>query len=242
MKKPKILFYDIETSPNIAYTWGKYKQDIPAFLKERELLSFAYKWLGEKKVTVISRRTISLEKQLLKVLADLIQEADITVAHNGDEFDRKIIKTRMLYYGMDPVKVNCSVDTYKVARSYFNFNSNKLNDLCQYLDLGAKITHSGISLWDGCLKGDKKSWLLMEQYNKQDVVLVEKLYLLMQPWIENHPNIAKLMGKKQTYICPSCLSISVKKKGTRATVARIQQRLQCTDCRKNWCISYKEAS
>ena len=23
MKKPKILFYDVETSPNLGYTWGK---------------------------------------------------------------------------------------------------------------------------------------------------------------------------------------------------------------------------
>ena len=38
----KILFYDLETSPNVSYTWGKWEQNVIAFKKEWELLSFAY--------------------------------------------------------------------------------------------------------------------------------------------------------------------------------------------------------
>ena len=55
MKKAKILIYDLETSPNQGYTWGKYEQNVIQFTKEWELLSFAYKWLGEKKVKCLAR-------------------------------------------------------------------------------------------------------------------------------------------------------------------------------------------
>lgn len=33
----KILLFDIETSPNLSYTWEKYQQDVIAFEKEREI-------------------------------------------------------------------------------------------------------------------------------------------------------------------------------------------------------------
>jgi len=235
MKKPKILFYDIETSPNLAYVWGKYKQDVIAFKEERQILSFAYKWQGQKTVKVVSNRnTFKTDKQLVNVLATLLQEADIVVAHNGDNFDRKIVKTRMLYWGLKPLKINCSVDTLKAARSYFNFNGNSLNDLARYLNLGEKLANPGISLWIRCMEGDPKSWSLMEKYNKQDVVILEKLYDKLAPWIENHPNVAKLLGKDKTLFCPLCSSVNTQKHGFRVTNQVKQQRHICLDCGKNY--------
>jgi hypothetical protein len=39
------------------------------------------------------------------------------------------------------------------------------------------------------MKGDKASWKLMKDYNKQDVVLLEKIYLHFRPWMRSHPNM-----------------------------------------------------
>ena len=36
--KPKVLLFDIETSPNLAYVWGKYQQDVVAFEEEWKII------------------------------------------------------------------------------------------------------------------------------------------------------------------------------------------------------------
>ena len=48
--KPKVLLFDIETSPNLAYVWGKYQQDVVAFEEEWKIISVSYKWLGKRSI------------------------------------------------------------------------------------------------------------------------------------------------------------------------------------------------
>lgn len=234
-KQPKVLIYDIETSPNLGYVWGKWQQNVMKFAKERELLTVSYKWIGESKVTCLSREGQNTDRHLVQKVASLLQEADITIAHNGDAFDRKVIKTRMLFWGMKPLKVNCSVDTRNAARTFFNFNGNSLSDLCHYLSLGAKVKTPGIELWLDCMAGKAAAWKLMCKYNKQDVTLLEKIYKRLLPWIENHPNMAKFFDKEST-ACPSCTSPEIRKDGIRVTVAYVKQRMVCKGCGKQWTV------
>lgn len=231
IKKPRILVYDIETAPNLAYVWGKYEQNVLAYEKERELLSFAYAWVGEDKVICETREHSKDDETIVAHLAKLLQEADITIAHNGDNFDRKVIKSRMVYWGMKPLKINSSVDTLKVAKSYFSFNGNSLNDLVQHLKIGKKAKTPGFDMWLGCMRGDKKSWALMAKYNKMDVKLLLKLYKRFLPWIENHPSLAKLVDSNG---CPTCLSKDVQRSGRRATAQGVSQRMLCMSCGKGY--------
>ena len=229
----KILFYDIESTPNLGYVWGRYDQTVLHFQKERELLSFAYSYLGDSKVYCITRKGKKDDKQLVKIIAKLLQEADITIAHNGDEFDRKIIKARMLYWGMKPLKINCSVDTKKAAKSYFGFNGNSLDNICKFLGIGSKMPVPGIQLWLDCMADKPRAWKKMIAYNIHDIVLLKEVYERLRPWIENHPNYTKmfnpLVGDKG---CPNCGSLSVQSRGLRATVKSVQRQWNCNDCGK----------
>jgi hypothetical protein len=229
MKKPKVLVYDIETSPNLAYVWGKYDQDVIDYEKEWQLLSVAWKWLGEKKAYVKSVKDAKelSDKALCKRLWELFDKADVIVAHNGDQFDQKKVRSRFLFWGFPPPKPFVSVDTRKVARKYFKFNSNKLDDLGAHLGLGRKIRHPGFAMWKGCMAGDTKSFRQMEKYNKQDVILLEKIYLCMRPWMDNHPSVALLRGHEG---CPNCGSKKCIRKGLRATHRTIKQQWVCKDC------------
>lgn len=224
--KAKILLFDIETFPNIGYTWGKWEQNVIKFVKEWELASFAYKWLGEKTPKCISRRTHS-EKQIVKKLRTVLNSADIIVAHNGDSFDIKKSKTKFIQFGCKPLALSRSVDTKKIAKAQFAFNSNSLNDLGEFLGLGKKIDTGGFELWEGCMKDYDASWDLMEKYNKQDVQLLEKVYLKLRAWAPNHPNIAALDDREG---CASCGSDNVQQRGTRVTTKRKYLRYQCQDC------------
>ena len=40
----KVLFYDIETAPNLAYVWGQYDQNVIQQFREWYMMCFSYKW------------------------------------------------------------------------------------------------------------------------------------------------------------------------------------------------------
>lgn len=225
--KPKILFFDIETSPNLAYVWGKYEQDIIAFEDEWQILSVAWKWAGDNKTYCITAEGCRDDFRVCTRLWNLLTTADIVIAHNGDEFDLKKARARFVSHGLAPLKPLATVDTLKVAKKYFKFNSNKLDDLGKSLGVGSKVKHSGFDMWLGCLKDDPKSWAKMAKYNKRDVELLERVYKKLKPWMERHPNLAALKGGKG---CPHCGSKAVAKWGFRATPAGVQQRMFCKDC------------
>lgn len=234
-KEPKILIYDIETSPNLAYVWGKYQQDVISFKQEWQMLCFAYKWYGQKTVHCKTLQDYKCkdDRALCKALWTLFNDADMVVAHYGDSFDQKKARARFVYHGFEPPAPFVSVDTKKVASSQFKFTSNKLNDLGVHLGLGEKTKHPGFDMWLGCMAGDKKSWKTMSDYNKQDVVLLERIYDKLKPWMPRHPNLSLLQGYRG---CPSCGSRSCVKQGVRANHRSLQQQWQCKDC-KAWFLS-----
>jgi DNA polymerase elongation subunit (family B) len=225
--KPRILIFDIETAPNLAYVWGKYEQDVIAFKSEWHLLSFAYKWLGDKNVQCETMQGQVDDKKLVKKLHRLFDQADVVIAHNGDAFDIKKVRARFAFHGLKPPSQFATVDTLKVVKRYFNLNSNRLNDLGIYFKLGEKVKHTGFDLWLGCLKNNKKSWKQLRKYNKQDVVLLEKVYKKLLPWMDRHPNVAALRDVKG---CTKCGSTRIVKDGVRANANTLQQQWKCKDC------------
>ena len=227
MRKPKILIYDIETTPNLAYVWGKYQQDVIKFEEEWKLLSFAYKWLGESKTVAVGTNSVTEEALVLR-LHQLFSEADIIIAHNGDRFDQKMVNAKFLEYGLLPPSYYKSIDTLKVAKRYFRLNSNKLDDLGTILRVGRKAQTGGFDTWLGCMQGNKTAWRQMLKYNKQDVVLLEKVYLKLRPWIDNHPGV-NLYGRPES--CPKCGGGPLHQRGTRKTTKTgSYARYQCQDC------------
>jgi hypothetical protein len=232
--KPKILLYDIETMANLAYVWGKYEQDVVAYEKEWYMLCFAYKWLGEKTTHVVSlpdfktyKKDKTNDKELVTALWKLFDEADIVIAHNGNSFDQKKSNARFIAHGLPAPSLYKQIDTKLVAKRYFNFNSNKLDDLGKLLGCGQKLSTGGFDLWLGCASGDKKSWKKMTDYNKQDVVLLEQVYLKLRGWDNQHPSVALIAGVDG---CPNCVSKKIKKRGFNYTKTKKYQAYQCLEC------------
>ena len=94
-----------------------------------------------------------------------------------------------LKLGWLPPRPFLEIDLLQSVRSRFRLTSNKLDFVAQFLGLGQKTKHKGMQLWKDCIDGDAAAWEVMEEYNKQDVVLLEDLYLYLLPWISNHPNL-----------------------------------------------------
>lgn len=234
-RKARVLLYDIETAPNLAYVWGKYEQDVIAYEEQWYMLCFAYKWLGERKTHIVALPDFPLYKkdptndyEVIKKLHELFDEADVIIAHNGDSFDQKKSHARMLVHGMAPPSPYRQIDTRKVARKYFNFNSNKLNDLGELLKVGVKAETGGFKLWLGCMNGVKAAWSTMKKYNKQDVVLLEQVYLKMRGWIHPHP--AMNLMEDRLDACPNCGHNVLIKRGTYYNKVSKIQVWQCKGC------------
>jgi len=229
------LLFDIETAPNLGWIWGKYEQNVLDYVNEWYVLCFAAKWLNEKETDVHAlpdfHGTWGLDKEddyeVVNYLWLLLDEADIVIAHNGDQFDIRKINTRFLAHGMNPPSPYRTIDTLKVARRYFKFNSNKLDDLAQYLGIGRKVKTGGFELWKGCMSGDAASWDKMKKYNQVDVKLLEEVYLKLRPWIKNHPTVN--MGEAEM-CCPNCGSNNVNRRGFSVTRVSRFQRYRCMGC------------
>lgn len=227
----KILFLDIETAPNVGYTWGKWEQDVISFIDSWYILSIAYKWLGEKKTRVAALCDMPGYKpgmkdaKLLPIIWKLLDEADIVVAQNGDRFDLPKINTRFLMNKMPPPSPYKTIDTFKVVKGRFAFNSNKLDDLAKDLGVGQKVKHTGFDLWRGCMSGDRKAWNLMKRYNANDVDILESIYLKMRPYHSKHPVVTTGLS-----MCIKCGSSNIVKRGFTYGKTTMTGRFRCNDC------------
>jgi hypothetical protein len=226
---------DIETAPGLGYAWEKWDTNIIAFERPWYMLSFAWKWLDQPDVSVKGlcdyksyRKNLTNDFNLLQDLWRVLDEADIVVAHNGDAFDIKKTNARFVIHDMPQPSPYKTVDTLKIARKYFKFESNKLNDLGEYLQVGGKMVHTGWALWKGCMDGDQEAWDLMKQYNAQDVLLLEQVYLKLRPWAATHPDV-KLYDKSHEG-CPTCGSEKVQRRGFSYAKTQIRQRFHCQGC------------
>ena len=224
----KILLLDIETAPNTAYVWGLWKQNISIsqIVDSSSMLCWAAKWLDSPEVMFSS--ILMGKKGMLKEIHKLLDQADAVVHYNGSRFDIPTLNKEFLEAGMSPPSPYAQIDLLRTARQQFRFPSNKLDYVGQALKLGKKVKHEGFELWIKCMNKDKEAWERMEEYNIQDVMLLEQVYHKFLPWIKNHPN--KAMHDESEHACPSCGSHKVQKRGYNVTAGGKYQRYQCQAC------------
>lgn len=237
MSGPRILFFDVETSPNTVYSWGLWNQNIgiKQMIESSKVLCWSAKWKGDKKVLYSGLNTDTHEDMITKAHA-LLDEADVVVTYNGKRFDTPTIQKEFVLMGLAPPAPFKQLDVFQVVKRKFRFPSNKLEYVAQKLGLGGKIQHEGFELWVRCMEGDPKAWKKMEKYNRHDSVLLEKVYDKLISWlpvVANH-NIYGNGGHN----CPSCGSSKLQRRGTSHSLTGIAQRFQCTDC-GSWSQSVK---
>jgi hypothetical protein len=236
--EPRVLCYDIETAPLQVYTWSPWQANAAKVVHDWQMLSVAWRWHGEKRVSSASipdwRGYKPLEDgddyEVVATVADLFDEADVVVAHNGNKFDQPKTKTRMIAHGFDPPSSYKEVDTLQIVKQQFRFTYSRLDEVCKALGIGAKHNTGGIDLWHGCINGDPKAWAKMVKYNKQDVVLLDALYERVLPWAKNAPNMALLSDRPD--VCPRCgRKGEFIIRGYRHNQVTKRVQYQCTACR-----------
>lgn len=181
---PTKLYFDIEVSPNIVFSWGIGRNIFlghDAIIKERAIICICWKWEGSTKVHSLEWDK-GCDKQMLKKFAKVLNSADEIITQNGDAFDVKWVRGRCLLHDIAmPIKFN-SIDTLKMARAGYRLNCNKLDYIGQFLGIGQK-NHTSYQMWkDITLDNCQNAMDKMVKYCKQDVVLLEKVYKKLQPF------------------------------------------------------------
>jgi|SRR5580765_902737 len=238
----KILCFDIELCPIEAYVWSLWDQNIGLnqIKVDSSVLSFAAKWVGDKKSEMVYADTFLQKNQrddkaIIQKLWKLFDEADIILGQNSDSFDIKIANARFLQHGLPPPRPYITIDTKKMAKSAFRFTSNKLeymsDKLCTKYKKYSHKKFPGMSLWTEFLARNPEAQREMRVYNEFDVLSTEELYLLFRPWYKNHPNINLHKAERDLHhSCPSCGSKNLQRRGERHTLSQSFARFQCNDC------------
>lgn len=237
--KPKRLFFDIETSPNIVYSWRiGYNLTITPdnIIDERRIICIAWKWEGEDDTYALHWDEFQNDKQMLVQFINVMNKADEVVGHNSDRFDIKWVRTRCYFHEIPVFPNYRSFDTLKKARSNFNFNSNKLDYIAKFSGLEGKMI-TNYKLWVDVMDGCEDSLKYMVDYCKKDVIELEKVFNKMNNYVTNNTNHAVLKGEDK-HCCPECGGEGSFEKIISTPMGTKQVLMKC-DCGKYYKISFK---
>lgn len=209
----KVLYIDLETSPNIGTFWrpgSKVFVSYENILEERQIILASYAWNNEAPKTIRweedkkskNKYIRYSDKNVVKELVDLIHEADLVVGQNHMRFDIPWLRGRAMKHG---IKLDHNIqvfDTLKKSQKYLNLNCNKLDYLGKFFLDDEKIA-TGYGLWLGCINGDAKSMNQMDKYCKQDIKLLRKYYTYLQDYVPNNNHVGVMKGHAK-YTCPVC--------------------------------------
>jgi len=221
----QLLFLDIETAPNICYTWGLWNQNIA--ISQIQEPGYTLCWAAKLNNGPV---IFDSSKKMIKNLHKLMEEADAIVHYNGTKFDIPKVNKDFLLEDLPPPSYYAEIDLLKTVRKRFGFSSNKLDYVAQQLGIGSKVRHKGMDLWKECMAGDERAWRTMKRYNIQDVVLLQKLYKKLLPWIPNHPNHGVFVNSDNP-TCRNCGSTKLVKDGIQHNNTLSYQRYRCKSCR-----------
>lgn len=237
IKKPLIVSFDLEVSPALGYfyppTW---ETGILKIQERQKLMSFAWQVVGEKKIRSLCLYDMDTykvdpkdDKLLSMELHKVMSQADILLGQNSDNFDIKMANYFFIRNGLEPIAPTKSLDTKKIAKRYFRFANNTLDNLGEELGFGGKTKITYKDLWvDAFLGGDKKAWKLMNDYCKNDVDQTTKIYLKMRGFMHSHPSVSRISGEWDS--CPRCGSYSFRVKAYRTTNTSRYHQYQCNEC------------
>jgi uncharacterized protein YprB with RNaseH-like and TPR domain len=210
-------------------------------VEDSYIIAWAAKWIGDPPEKVMyrdQRKATDMEndKEIVKELRDLIDEADMTLTHNGIDFDHPTINGRIALHKLHKPSSYRMIDTLRIAKRRFRLPSYKLSYLTEKFNKRfKKLKHEkfpGFDLWKECLAGNKEAWKEMELYNKHDVLSLEELYVdTMKPWDEETNYFIY-----QDDVHCRCGSTNFKKNGWHYNQTRKYQRYKCLEekCGYEW--------
>ncbi len=235
----RILLLDLELTFAIYYAYPSKREQ---YLSDKNIIHdqfctcAAWKWHDEVSTYAIK---ITDDKKRFKKnfrddyiiavkLHELMTQADIIVAHNGDKFDILHANTMFRKHGLGPIPARKSIDTLKMARKYFAFPGNSLDSLAKRFGSKGKNQKPN---WYKMTDGDAKEINIATRYCKNDVIELEKVFNEIKPYITTFPTLRKYRDNISE--CEACYSKSLRNKGLDFDGRKQYKRIKCICCGHN---------
>lgn len=236
-RSARILLLDIETSPMEYYSWSRDPQYLSPEMKIKDwgILCWSAKWLFEPEImgqSVTPKEAKNrTQDSILGGIWDLMNEANIVVTQNGNNFDLKKLNTKFIKARMPEPSQYISVDTLAVAKGRFSFTYNSLEELGkELLGLEEGKIKMNMTDWKQCVTGSQEHLDKMLFYCKNDVApLLEDVYLAELPWIKSHPNL-NLFTAHDKNVCRNCESQDLKWSESYCTPQGLWLGWRCNSC------------
>lgn len=224
-KLPRIGVFDLEVA------------GVQGLKADRGILTvFGFKWLGEKKKTIIkisdspgySWATCQDDKWLIRQASEYMGEAEALVAHFGEYFDQPYLQAKLVQAGCSTIPPVKLTDTCLLARKVFALSSYRLENVGRFLECElVKARKEWPEWWMGALRGDKKAINAMAKYCGVDVDLLEQVYMKMRRVIPtNYLPINAAIGES-LWTCAACGGHAYTSRGSYYTRTSRYRRVQC---------------
>jgi len=236
----KVLFFDLEIAPMVAYTYEAYEANALKILQPKQIISFAWMWDTEKTPHCMAVQdypgykpgVLKLDdKELCKDLYDILEQADILIGHNIRKFDIPEANTRFLTHGFKPTKkwnTKNTIDTLRDTKKEFHFAKNNLDYLSEQLGGGTKTDRKHSDLIWGFLDGNKQHVKHMKAYNKQDVLINREYYHKVKGWLNTNVNLS--FWNRVERACPRCGSKELSARGNQVYRTGLRKVFACKEC------------
>ena len=232
-KKPRVLFYDLETTPLRAWLWRLGDQAVRYHQLDKDYNSYgiiciAYKWNDNKPTKVIhwgynEQNTEKLVEQFDKIA----ETEDIVIGKNSDRFDVKHLNTQRMIAGLSgmPTWLNSTDDLEKQFRKNFALPSYSLDYLSKSILKNTGKDKMEFDDWINIVeKKNRTSYNKMLKYCKKDVDDTAKLWEFAKAHFKPRFNMATYYNEAR---CRMCGSDKLKKNGTRIRGKTTYQMFFC---------------
>lgn len=228
----KVLEYDIETAPLVTHIWRPNQKFVPQnmMIHDTFVLTWSAKWWGTDDEVISARVTRNEavnrdDYRIMEQLNDLFHDADVVVAHNGDKFDYPHVNARFLLNNLPAPGYLTKIDTLKLSRKHFAWSHHNLDYLGKIFGEGRKIK-TDWELWERASQGDVAALKDMEEYNRQDVELLDRVFYRMIPYVDRLARLQEAVTIEED-ICLYCGSKKVERRGYYRTQSYTYPKFRC---------------
>ena len=188
----------------------------------------AWKWYDQEGVEFAAEWQVGGYDGFMRAVWEVFDQADLIIGHNADRFDARHLMGGWAEMGLPapaPYKV---VDTLKIARGSFAYESNTLDALNKRLGIDAKTDKYDSRVAKAAVAGDKEAQDRIRFYNMGDIAASEALFDRLRPYAKGIPHLG--MWTDDELACPSCgHTMTATGKTVHANVQRYEH-LYCDNC------------
>lgn len=126
------------------------------------------------------------DRRVLSEIREELARYDILIGHNIAAFDANWLNSKLMFYGMPPLKTHLYFDTYQVAKSMAIKTSKSLGNLMDYFGIAAEKTGIYQTSWMNIFSPKRAvfedAYDNIQYHCEQDVIGTRRLFDVLYPY------------------------------------------------------------